>query len=255
MISQTGRNLMVDSLDKVSIKPLNTVIIDCKESLLCCTVISNKYLCVGGRDSNIYVYTFDGVKVTILHGHKAGICTMAQIRGKSSEYLASGGDQGCGSVILWDLTNWKLKTHFTPHSAAVSSITDFNDYELLVSCSYDKTLKVINHITSNVIMNIPNHTNSPIVSMALNSHCNRLVTASLDCTMNVWRIKRTREFGSLESISHERKLELADVVCELVNLVYRNDIVVCAMRAGRLNMVDIRTGESRVIDVCNTPII
>jgi WD40 repeat protein len=151
--------------------------------------------------------------VTVLHGHKAGICTMAQIKGKTYELLASGGDQGCGSVILWDLASWKLKTHFTPHSAAVSSIMDFNDYELLVSCSYDKTIKVINHVTNNVIMNIPNHTNSPIVAMSLNSHCNRLVSASLDCSLNVWKIKKMKEYGSLESISHERKLELGDVIC------------------------------------------
>jgi len=91
---------------------------------LCIHFIGDKYIATGSKDHTINIYTFDGRKVKNLKGHKAAICCLAFIKGPSGDLLASGSDNGCGSVILWDTKSWQTVSKIQAHEAAVTSIVD-----------------------------------------------------------------------------------------------------------------------------------
>jgi WD40 repeat protein len=237
-------------------EPLRTITVEAEDMLLCCTMLSNRYVCIGSRDSNIYVYTLEGFKVTKLVGHKSGICTLTELKYNDEEYLVSGGDLGCGCVIMWQLNDWKIKKRWVSHNAAVSSIVSLNDGDKFASSSYDKTIKVYSLGTEQVLMNIPNHTNSPVTLLCCNNRGNRLVSASLDNSLNIWRVKRSQGSNQLETVSHETCLNIGDIVCQLSSLMVRSDLIVLTTNNGRALLVDIRTGEvRRTIDVCNSPLV
>ena len=44
-----------------------------------------------------------------------------------SEFLASGGDVGCSSLILWDIRSLTIKCRMQIHAAAISGIVDLLD--------------------------------------------------------------------------------------------------------------------------------
>lgn len=92
---------------------------------------------MGSKDKNIYVYNLANAKlISRLSGHKASVCCMMS----NHEFLASGGDVGCNSVILWDTRTWTIKSKIQAHSAAISGIVDLMDDQTLASSSYDKKI-------------------------------------------------------------------------------------------------------------------
>ena len=69
----------------------------------------------GSKDNTINVYTLGGKKVQTLRGHDAAICCLASINTQGSDILASGSDNGCGSVILWDTRSWQMLSKIQAH--------------------------------------------------------------------------------------------------------------------------------------------
>ena len=97
---------------------------DHQDSILCIHFVADKYVATGSKDHTVNVYSLDGKKLTNLKGHKAAICCLALIKGASNDLLASGSDNGCGSVILWDIKSWQAVSKIQAHEAAVTSIVD-----------------------------------------------------------------------------------------------------------------------------------
>jgi WD40 repeat protein len=62
--------------------------------------------------------------------------------------LFSGGDIGCSSIYVWDISTWTVRSKLNYHSAAISSITGIPNTDYIFSCSLDKTLKLYNYQTS-----------------------------------------------------------------------------------------------------------
>ena len=58
-----------------------------------------------------------------MYGHKASVCCLMG----HSEFLASGGDVGCSSLILWDIRSLTIKCRMQIHAAAISGIVDLLD--------------------------------------------------------------------------------------------------------------------------------
>ena len=101
-----------------------------------------KHIAVGSKDKNIYVFsTANGKFVQKLIGHQASICFLACFGG----FLASGGDNGCCSLILWDTQQWKMKKKANLHSAALTCIVDLQDGNHLATGGYDKRIHVYNY--------------------------------------------------------------------------------------------------------------
>jgi WD40 repeat protein len=86
--------------------------------------IRNKYIVSGGKDGLLNVVQHSGSKVATLRGHEASVCSLALIEDEGRTYLASGGDHGCSSVIIWDVDSWAIRTKLKYHSAAVTCIVD-----------------------------------------------------------------------------------------------------------------------------------
>ena len=76
------------------------------------------------------------------------------------------------------------------HTAAVTSIIDLQDGELLATASYDRTIQIANYRTSAIILQV-NSNQSPVSSMVLTAHKLKLITGGLDSTINVWNISKT----------------------------------------------------------------
>jgi WD40 repeat protein len=67
--------------------------------LLCILFVNQgKNIAVGSKDKNIYIFSVQSGKlIQTLSGHKASVCSMANF----GNFFASGGDNGCSSLILW----------------------------------------------------------------------------------------------------------------------------------------------------------
>ena len=103
---------------------LERVETDHMDSILCIQFVGDRFVATGSKDSMVNVYTLDGRKVRTLQGHNAAICCLASMRSQSGDILASGSDNGCGSVILWDSKSWQMISKIQAHEAAVTSIVD-----------------------------------------------------------------------------------------------------------------------------------
>jgi WD40 repeat protein len=79
-----------------------------------------------------------------MKGHRASICKLAIVVNKNKKYLASGSDQGCSSIVLWDTASWNMSMRIEGHKGAVTAIVDLQDNRSLISGSYDKSINIYN---------------------------------------------------------------------------------------------------------------
>ena len=160
---------------------------DHQDSILCIHFI-DRYVVTGSKDASINVYTLDGRKVRTLRGHEAAICILASIKSPSGEILASGSDQGCGSMILWDTRSWQILTKIKAHEAAVTTIVDLDDGKHIATGSYDKTIKIFSMARSQKLLSLSNR--ASVTVMGMTTDRSRLVAAGLDKSVSVWVINR-----------------------------------------------------------------
>lgn len=149
-----------------------------------CSVGYKNQIITGGKDAIVTVNSLDGEKVVTLRGHRASICCISLIKSGNRTYVASGGDLGCGQVILWATDNWRMFTKILAHEAAVSCIVDSRDGHTFMTSSYDKSIKVINYLTSEIVHF--QECQKPVIGLALNADGSRLISCHLSETMNVW---------------------------------------------------------------------
>ena len=113
-----------------------------QDALLCGVFLGKGYFAVGSKDKNIYIYSISYKKlVSRLCGHKASVCCLMN----HPEFLVSGGDVGCNSLILWDNKTWTVRSKIQTHSAAISGIVDLLDDQSLAVSSYDKKITIYNY--------------------------------------------------------------------------------------------------------------
>jgi WD40 repeat protein len=117
--------------------------VQAQDILLCLIFVSNgKYIAVGSKDKNIYIYsTSTGRIVQTLTGHSSSVCTLANF----NTFFASGGDNGCSSLILWEVQQWKMKRKVNLHNSALTCIVDLLDGSHLATGGYDKKIQIYNY--------------------------------------------------------------------------------------------------------------
>lgn len=93
--------------------------------MLCCIFANKgKNIVTGGKDRTVRVYDALNTKlICALQGHKASICSIAN----HDNFVSTGGDNGCSSLIVWDTKNWTIYSKIQAHSAALTSIVDLQD--------------------------------------------------------------------------------------------------------------------------------
>ena len=151
-----------------------------------CTLFANngKNLVVGSKDRNIYIYsTSDGRLLQTLSGHRASVCSLSSF----GNFFASGGDNGCGSLILWESATWKMKRKINLHTAALTCIVDFLDGCHLATGGYDKKIHIYNYKKSETSFEV-NSCRSGVTSMIICEQSRKLISAGLDSTLTIWNI-------------------------------------------------------------------
>jgi WD40 repeat protein len=106
--------------------------------------------------------------------------------------LASGGDHGCNSLILWDTKTWTIHSKIQNHTAAVTGIVDLEDGRNLVTGSYDKKIFFFSHAKSKLISTISNNKAS-VSSLIMSYDKTRLIASGLDNSLSVWNIHRKND--------------------------------------------------------------
>lgn len=113
------------------------------------------------------------------------------------DFLASGGDVGCNSLILWDLRTCTIKSRVQSHSAAISGIVDLYDDQSIAISSYDKKITVYNYRKNEIMFNLSAN-RTAVSCLAMDSVGKKLVSSGLDNHLSVWNIIRRN--GKVESI-------------------------------------------------------
>lgn len=93
--------------------------------MLCCIFANKgKNIVTGGKDRSVRVYdTVNGKLLLALQGHKASVCSIAN----HEDFVTTGGDNGCSSLIVWDTKTWTIYSKIQSHTAALTSIVDLQD--------------------------------------------------------------------------------------------------------------------------------
>jgi len=145
-----------------------------------------KVIVVGGKDKVLRVYEVSsGKMLCVLNGHLANICSLAN----HGPLISSGGDHGCSSLILWDTKSWTIRSKVQLHTAAVTCIVDMQDGTHLATASYDRKINIFSYRRGAVVFTI-NSSKTGISCMGLSSDGHRLISASLDSSMAIWKITR-----------------------------------------------------------------
>lgn len=155
--------------------------------MLCC-IFANKgrNIVTGGKDRTVRVYdSSSGKLLCTLNGHKASICSIAN----HDNFVSTGGDNGCSSLIVWSTETWRIQSKIQVHTSALTSIIDLQDKEHLVTGGYDKKIVIYNYRSSLIVDEIKGN-NAPVACMSLTSDLCRVVSTGLDSSITVWRIVR-----------------------------------------------------------------
>ena len=139
---------------------------------------------MGSKDKCIYIYeVLNGMLVSRLPGHRSSVCCMMGHR----EFLASGGDIGCNSLILWDIKTWTIKSKVQSHSAAISSIVNLQDDQHLITGSYDKKICVYSYREGGLKYTLPSNKSS-VTSIVMNVDGSKMISCGLDHIINIWQV-------------------------------------------------------------------
>ncbi len=177
--------------DDIKLNKLERVTTDHTDSILCIHFLGDRYVATGSKDTSINIYSLDGRKIKVLKGHDAAICCLSTVRTSLGELLASGSDNGCGSVVLWDTKSWQIVSKIQAHEAAVTSIVDLDDGKHIATGSYDKKINLFSLSKNQKMLTLSNR--ASVTGMVMTSDRQRLVTAGLDKSVTVWAIIRKNE--------------------------------------------------------------
>lgn len=135
--------MIVEWADSVQFNKTTTISVPAQDILLCALFVNQgKNIAVGSKDKNIYIYsTVGGKLLQTLSAHRAGILCLANF----SNFFASGGDNGCGSLILWESSTFKMKRKISIHTAALTCVVDLLDGSHLATGGYDKKINIYNY--------------------------------------------------------------------------------------------------------------
>jgi WD40 repeat protein len=124
-----------------------------------------------------------GHLVQTLSAHRASICSLCSIK----NFLISGGDNGCGSLIVWDTEQFKMKRKVSLHSAALTCIADLGDGGHLATGGYDRKIYVFDYKRGETVFE-DNSCKMCVTSMVVCEQSRKLVTACLDKTLSIWTL-------------------------------------------------------------------
>jgi len=109
-------------------------------------------------------------------------------------------------ILVWNLLTGEKEQVLNGHSNFVRSIQLRENYDQLVSCSYDTTIKVWCLTSGNCVMTLREHT-KPVNSIQINKN-GLLFSGSYDKTVKIWDLD-TGE--CIQSIAEEYPIDLMEL--------------------------------------------
>jgi WD40 repeat protein len=135
-----------------------------------------KRIVSGSRDSMVKIWdAATGQVLLTLQGHRGGVWSVAA--GADGKYMVSGGDD---TVKVWDLPGPGLFTRKADVNQG-SSVAISPDGKRIVSGSSDRTVKLWDADTGQVLLTLTGHT-SAVTSVPLSPDGKRIVSGSGDCS-------------------------------------------------------------------------
>lgn len=181
------QNVFAEWIEDISLREVAVVEAYQNSEAMLCGVFSceGKMLAVGGKDKVLRVYEVStGKMLYVLSGHQANICSLVSL----GQFVGSGGDHGCSTLIIWDNKNWSIRSKMQLHTAAVTCIVDLQDSSNLATASYDKKINIFNYRKGSVVLTVSGK--AGIACMGLTSDRHRLIAAALDNSIAIWRLSR-----------------------------------------------------------------
>jgi WD40 repeat protein len=178
--------VIIEWAESVQFNRSSTINSSNSQDILLCVLFLNqgKNIAVGSKDKNIYIYsTVGGKLVQTLAGHRASVCSLANF----NNFFASGGDNGCGSLILWETPTYKMKRKINLHTAALTCVVDLLDGSHLATGGYDKKINIYNYKKGENAFEV-NTCRSGVTSLVICEQSRKLVSAGLDSTLTIWNI-------------------------------------------------------------------
>lgn len=212
---------------------------------------------MGGKDGVINVYEIKtGKKIANMKGHRASICKLAIVVNKNKKYLASGSDQGCSSIVLWDTVSWNMSMRIEGHKGAVTAIVDLQDNRSLISGSYDKSINIYNlNDEGKIIYNLPSNGTS-VTAILLNCNQTKVISCGLDNTICVWQIVKDKMGSYIETMFMERTIRNSTMICSIVASMLNPDVLFIGGKDGMIKLINIEKKEVyRTYSVCNNAVI
>lgn len=182
------QNIFSEWIEDINLREVSVIEAHQNNDAMLCGVFAceGKAIVVGGKDKVLRVYEIaTGKLLYVLSGHQANICSMAS----HGQFISSGGDHGCSSLIVWDCKNWSIRSKVQLHTAAVTCIIDLQDSTNLATASYDRKINIFSYRKGTVIFTV-NSRKAGIACMGLTADKHRMVSSALDNSIAVWKITR-----------------------------------------------------------------
>ena len=152
--------------------------------------ILDKYARVGPEQSDLrdweWYFLQDRCQTRLAFGSHQGRAFAVAYRPDGKQLASAGGDiNKPGEIKLWDKRSGKLLRTLSGHANAITSLAYHPDKPLLVSGSYDQTVRVWDLKTGDEIVTLRGHT-SNVYAVAFSPKGDRVASASHDMSVRVW---------------------------------------------------------------------
>ena len=239
-VSASQQAVSVEWTENLNLVESSKIAIDEPCTPLCGIAIGNLFA-LGMKDGILVITTPEGKVVRKMKEHSASICTLAILKMRGQEYLASGADHGCSKILIWNPSTWQVSQRHENHVAAVTTIVDLKDNCHFLSGGYDKRINVYSFEQARMVYNLPANQTS-VAGAVINRNGSRVVTCGLDKSLNVWQISRTD--GRVDSLFLERKIQNNVLICSIAASTMVDELVVIGTKDGKIKMINIDKGES-----------
>jgi WD40 repeat protein len=152
---------------------------------------SKKQLALGFRDHSIHILDLEqgAAPIARLEGHSNSVFALDFSPGE--EVLVSGGRDAC--LKFWNTNSYFLEENIVAHLYAINYLSFREDGKYLVTCSMDKSLKIWDSTSRNLLKVIDKARNAghgtSINKVFWSTYSGVIVSVSDDRTIAIWQIE------------------------------------------------------------------
>jgi guanine nucleotide-binding protein G(I)/G(S)/G(T) subunit beta-1 len=192
-VGKDGQVIVWNGLQNRKIQVINHA----TQWLMCCSFerTQNALVAAGGADRSCSIFITGQAGMVrpsaVLSGHDGYLSSCFFVNDK--QLLTASGDS---TVLLWDLTEQKIKTRFTEHAADCLTVTAFDD-NIYASGSADSTVKIWDARVGHSTHTFVGHT-SDVNSVVFFPNGQAVAAGSTDSTCRLFDIRSYSELACFD---------------------------------------------------------